>query len=230
MSDKSKLKYGPYSFSAMNTFVQCKRKYKYQKIDKIDPGPRDMTALLKGGAVHDILEKYPQKSTHKLAPKYQHIADKFISSELGQLYLKEDSVREFKFSINNKLEFRSFGDKSSMFRGAMDHIIIIDNKLHIIDWKTGKYREQKYQDYSQLIYYAVMLFIKYQHVDEITISFVYIEHMLENKLVLQREHFHNHLRDLVTTIRDIETEEEFPKNPSALCDWCEFQEHCSKDV
>ena len=55
-----------------------------------------------------------------------------------------------------------------------------------------------------------MLFIKYQHVDEITISFVYVEHMLENKLVLQREHFHNHLRDLVTTIKDIETEEEFP--------------------
>lgn len=225
----SKLKYGPYSFSAMSTFVQCKRKYKYLKIDKIDTGPKDMTALLKGGAVHDILEKYPQKSTHKLAPKYQHIADKFISSELGRLYLKEDSVREFKFSINNKLEFGSFWDKSSMFRGAMDHIIIIDNKLYIIDWKTGKYKEQKYQDYTQLIYYAVMLFIKYQHVDEITISFVYVEHMLENKLVLQREHFHNHLRDLVTTIKDIETATEFPKTKSKLCDYCEFQTHCNND-
>lgn len=224
------MKYAPYSFSAMSTYAQCPRKYKYLKIDKIDPGPRDMTALLKGGAVHDILEKYPIESTHKLAPKYQSIADKFIQSRLGELYLKENSIREFKFSLDNKLEFRSFNDKNSMFRGAIDHITIIDNKLHIIDWKTGKYREQQYQDYTQLIYYAVILFIKYQNVDEITISFVYVEHLLENKLVIKREYFHNHLRELVTSIHNIETDQTFEKKPSRLCDWCEFQVHCSKDI
>ena len=224
------LQFAPYSFSAMNTYVQCPKKYKYSRIDKIDPGPRDMTALLKGGAIHDILEKYPEKSTYKLAPKYQGIADKFIESDLGQKYLGTEAVQELKFGLTKDLKECSFNDKSALFRGAVDYLAVIDGVLNICDWKTGKYRDEGYQDYNQLIFYAVYFFLKYPEVDKIRISFIYIEHELENAVILIRDNLKTYLKELLGIIQNIEADQEFQKKPSRLCDWCEFQKHCNSDI
>lgn len=126
------MKYAPYSFSKISTHKQCNRKFKYNYLDKAPKGKVDMTALLKGGAVHSILEYYPNESSHKLATNYQHIADTFVRTKLGVKYLTQNSTREFKFGLNYDLSPTTYNDKLALFRGSVDFICIIDGGIESI--------------------------------------------------------------------------------------------------
>lgn len=224
------MKYAPYSFSKLSTHNQCNRKFRYSYIDKAPQDNTDMTALLKGGAVHSIIEHYPNDSNHKLAEKYQHVADKFISTNLGQKYLTEKSIREFKFGLSNKLEPTGYSDKDALFRGSVDFICTIDNVLHLIDWKTGKLKDQKWQEYTQLMFYGIYFFQRYPKIDTIRISYVYVEHEdMENDLVLERQYLRRYIQELTEMIKKVEEDQTFPKNETKLCEWCSFRTHCSGD-
>lgn len=120
------MKFAPYSFSKISTHKQCNRKFKYSYIDKAPQCKQDTTALLKGGAVHSIFEHFPNSTNHKLASQYQHIADAFVRSRLGEKYLTRDSIREFKFGMNSNLEPCEYKDKNAVFKGSVDFICIID--------------------------------------------------------------------------------------------------------
>jgi len=224
------MKYTPYSFSKISTHKKCNRKFKYSYIDKAPKSEVDLTPLLKGGAVHSILEHYPNESTHKLAPKYQHIADKFISTKLGKKYLSQDSIREFDFGLSKELTPTEYRDKEALFRGSVDFICTIEDTLHLIDWKTGKYREQKWQEYDQLMFYGIYFFQRYPSINTIKISYVYIEHPeTENDLMLERKYLDTYISELRDLINNAEKDEDFVKNPSPLCQWCEYRVHCESD-
>jgi CRISPR/Cas system-associated exonuclease Cas4 (RecB family) len=225
------MKYSPYSFSKLATHKHCNRKFKYNYIDKAPKDKMDMTALLKGGAVHSILEHYPNESSHKLAPKYQHIADKFIVTNLGEKYLTQDSIREFDFGLTMDLMPTSYSDKEALFRGSVDFICTIDDVLHLCDWKTGKYKEPKWQEYDQLMFYGIYFFQRYPTINTIKISYVYIEHEdHENTIELQREYLTTYVNQLLELIKNVETDEVFEKSPGRLCEWCDFKTHCSSDI
>lgn len=221
------MKYAPYSFSKLNTHNQCPRRFKYQYIDKIPQEERDVTPLLKGGAVHSILENFPEPSKHKLSEKYQYIVDNFMKSDIGQKYLTRDSVREHSFAITDKLEPTNYGNKESIFRGHIDYICLDNDCINLIDWKTGKYREEKYQDFNQLLFYAIYFFYSYPNVNNIRISYVYVEHDLENSITLERQYLNNYVNSLLEMIEKTETDTEFEKNKTELCEYCPYKNHCS---
>lgn len=225
------MKYTPYSFSKISTHKHCNRKFKYNYIDKAPKDKMDMTALLKGGAVHSILEHYPNESSHKLAPKYQHIADKFIVTNLGEKYLTQDSIREFDFGLTKELYPTEYSNKDALFRGSVDFICTIDNVLHLCDWKTGKYKDPKWQEYDQLMFYGIYFFQRYPTIDIIKISYVYVEHEdMENDITLTRQHLDTYISQLIELITNIETDNCFNKNTGPLCNWCEFKTHCESDI
>ena len=223
--------YRPYSYSRLNTYKTCNRKFKYHYIDKAPTSKTDVSALLKGGAVHSILEHYPEPSTHKLAPKHQHIADKFLRTNLAQKYIFRESTREFSFGLTADLQPCGYSDKIAMFRGSVDYTCIVDGILHLIDWKTGKLKEERFQDYNQLMFYGIYFFQKYSKIDTIKISYVYIEHEnAENSLILERKYLMNYTNELLELIEKVESDSSFEKFPSKLCDWCEYQSHCTSDI
>ena len=89
----------------------------------------------------------------------------------------------------------------------------------------GKYRDNRFQDYNQLLFYAIHFFEKYK-IPKIIISFIYVEHNLENDLELKIEYLDNYKIELLTSIKEIETCADFKPNISKLCDYCGFQEIC----
>lgn len=224
-----KLKFAPYSFSRLSKFSQCKRKFKYSVIDKAPQNKKDMTPLIKGGAVHSILEHFPATSDHKHAQKYQYLVDKFVSTELGEKYLHREHISEFSFGLTQTLEPCGFFDKDALFRGKIDYICIIDNVLHLVDFKSGKYRDEKWQNYDQLLFYGLYFFLFRPEIQKIKISYVFIEHNEENSIILEREYLKVYAKSLVDIIKATEEEIEFPKTPSKLCPWCEFETFCGKD-
>jgi len=223
------MRFAPYSFSRLGTHSQCGRRFKYQYIDKIPQGYVDRTALLKGGAVHSILEKYPEPSTHKLAPQYQHIADAFIRSRLGEKYLTAESTRELSFGLTQDFEPCGYSDPDAMFRGSIDFVAPIEQTLHLIDWKTGKYKDLKWQSFDQLMFYAIYFFQRYPNINKIKISYVYVEHEAENDIELFREYLDSYKAQLLNLINAAESDTAFRKCPSKLCEWCPYQEVCAAD-
>jgi hypothetical protein len=204
---------------------QCNRKFKFRYLDKAPKGKSDITALLKGGAIHSILENYPTPSTHKIAPRYQHIVDKFIATKVGKKYLNEQSIREYNFGLTYDLKPTTYGDKQGLFKGSIDFICTLDNILHLIDWKSGKYKELKWQDFDQLMFYAIYFFKLYPKIDTIKISYVYVEHDgMENDITLERKYLDNYIKQLMKQINEAESDVEFKKNPTKLCD---YKEHCA---
>jgi RecB family exonuclease len=224
------MQFRPYSFSRLSTHKQCPRKFKYSYIDKAPKDKTDMTALLKGGAIHSIIEHYPNKTSHKLAPKYQHIVDKFISTTLGEKYLTVDSIREFDFGLTVNLEPTSYSNKNALFRGSVDFICTIDNVLHLCDWKSGKYKDPKWQEYDQLMFYGIYFFQRYPTIDTIKISYVYVEHPdMENALILERKYLDTYVGQLNELISNVETDDVWCKNKGKLCEYCDFKTHCDSD-
>jgi len=224
------MKFAPYSFSKLNCHEQCNRRFKYQYVDKIKQEDCNRTALVKGGAVHSILEHYPNPSNHKRASAYQALVNVFAESKLGQKYLTHESVREIKFGMTGELEECGYFIKECMFRGSVDFVALIDGVLHLNDWKTGKLKEQRYQNYDQLTFYAVYFFKKYPNINKIRISYVYVEHDTENDIMLERKYLENYIDCLMEPIQRTEADKQYKKCPSRLCDWCPYQMHCELDV
>ncbi len=224
------MKYAPYSFSKLSTHDQCARKFKYQYIDKLPQEDRDITPLIKGGAVHSILENYPEPSTHKMAERYQYIADKFIQSEIGQKYMTRESVREHSFALTEKLEPTTYGDKEAIFRGHIDYICLDEDCINLIDWKTGKYVDEVHQNFNQLLFYAIYFFYSYPKIDNIRLSYVYIEHDLENTLLLERKYLDKYVDAMLDMMEKTEKDTVFEKNKTKLCDWCPYKNYCDNSI
>lgn len=219
----------PLSFSSLSNFKQCKRKFRYDKIDKLPREFKMSEPLIKGGAVHDILEHFPNQSNHEYAKTYEYIIQEFLKTDIAKKYLFTKSTREFSFGLTPNLKLTDFFNKKSLFRGKIDHICIIDGVLFLVDWKTGKVKEQRYQDFTQLLFYAVVMFLKNSSIKEIDISYVYVEHGQENKLRLLRDNLESYLGELLNLIYSVLSEKEYPKTITPLCDWCDFQEICQNE-
>ena len=227
------LKYGPYSFSRLNTHIQCPRKFKYAYAseEKIPQKKTDMTALFKGSALHSSLEHYPNPGTHKLSPKYQPIIEKFLKSKY-KYYLDIPHLSEVGIGLNDKLEPVKYS-KDAMFRGYVDYLSVIsdenETKMILADWKSGGMREQRFQDYHQLMFYGIYMFKKYSKIDKIEVKYVYIEHNAENSLTLQRKYFEIYSKTLLDLINSAENSN-FEKKETKLCSYCVFEDYCKADV
>lgn len=220
----------PYSFSKLNTHVQCNRKFNYQYLLKLPQEKTDRTSLLKGAAVHSILEHYPKPSKHKLASKYQHIVDRFVNTPIGKKYINVKSTRELKIAFDQMLRPTGFFDNTAVFRGAVDLLVVVDGVLHICDYKTGKYKEERWQNYDQLLFYAIYFFNTYPKLDTIKLSYIYVEHGLENEMTLNRKHLENYKASLFDKIEAVETDKVFKKNVTKLCEWCPYKKACENNV
>ena len=228
-------KFAPYSYSKISTYKSCPTKFKYQYIDRI--GKLESTPeLVKGSTIHYIIENTnlseenytdEMKQNIKDYPETLDIVKNFKESELGIKYLKDidkEPIQEFKLGLSKELKAYSY-NKESLFNGIIDYICVKSGELYLVDFKSGKFRDNRYQDYNQLLFYAIYFFEKYG-VQNINISFVYVEHNLENDLELDIKYLDNYKRELLSSIKTIEEDSEFLQNKTRLCDYCGFNELC----
>ncbi len=229
------IKFKPYSYSKISTFNSCPYKFKLQYIDKLKV-PQNLDALIKGTTIHYCLENnklnynnYSEgmKNNIKRFPEVLEIVENFKKSELGIKYLnniKKEPIQEYRLGLNENLSNTNY-NKTALFYGIVDYICILENNnidlLHLCDFKSGKYKEPKYQDYNQLLFYSIYFFEKYK-IKNIKITFIYVEHNIENELLLDICFLDNYKKELLNNIYRIENETEFDKNKTILCKWSHF--------
>lgn len=212
-----------FSFSKIETFKKCKYNYKLRYIDKIKVEKKN-EALIFGSNIHYILEDTSRIDEFDKSSREYNVAYNFINSPLGEDILKTNGVVEYEFFLDDKC---APTDKDNgNFVGYIDRINVKNDKVELIDFKTGKYKDQIYQNFAQLITYSIFIFQRYPDIKSIVLRFVYVEHLKENTLVLKRESLDIYKNELLSDIDFINNEKIFEKTYTKLCGWCDYKDIC----
>ena len=219
------MKFSPYSYSKISLYKQCPKKFDFKYIQKLKEPIRDKTPLLKGTCVHSMLESYPDNSDNSLVPEYSYIFDNFLESKYKPL-LDLDHTSEEGIGINENMEPTKYKD-GKLFRGYIDYYAFIDTKAMIVcDYKTGKYKEPIFQDFNQVMFYALYMFFKYPEVEKIKGMYLYVEHSKDNSIIFERKYLEEYKKELLSSVKSIEEDTEFVEKPQKLCDWCGYKDIC----
>jgi hypothetical protein len=233
----NKLQYIPYSFSKIATFYQCPQKFKLRYKDKIFI-KSDNIALEKGSYIHHCIENNimdneitPFKfrlSSEENIKEYNNIVRTFFNSDLYKSYknLPNKKVEEgFSLSIIDKKIIPGSYKKDSLVRGYIDFMSLAEDgkSLLIVDWKTGKFKEDINQLQVQI--YALWAFYTFPEVYTIDTTFCFVEHSKMVNKQFTRDDINDIKKNVLSHILGIEKAQEFKKNVSALCDYCEFKQN-----
>lgn len=233
-SNNSVINYSPYSFSKIDTWERCPYKFKLKYIDKIRISFEPNLALSKGSFLHYCIEKNTNGKeyattaifTEEEKNKAIKILSQFTKSKLCQSYLSGKGKHEVDFGIlkvKDIFKVTNFENINAIFKGKIDYLFQKNNELYILDWKSGKYIEQDDQRFDQLLLYAIWGFLKFENINLINCSFVYIEHLKENKISYQRDNLKNYIEKYIQAISKIESDELFDKIESKQCEYCEYR-------
>lgn len=238
------------SVSKAKTFSDCKKKYKYTYIEKLPS--KDWEHLTFGSFVHKILEdfhnyylvnndQYAQKfnmnNVMTLACKsalneFKGKITKQMKAEVWELmqtYLKLIKnnfpnviacEKDFKLSFKNNIELKGFIDRIE---------IINDGEIKVSDYKTSKSDKYLIDDPFQLLTYAFTLLKENPELKIIHGSYIMIR---DNFKELSFKFTRNEILDVENQFLeyavDIRKEELFEANPTFLCNYCSFVEHCNE--
>jgi RecB family exonuclease len=140
-----------WSLSRLQMYERCPFAFKCKHIDKIPEPPSP--AMARGTQIHSAAEHYVDGKLKKIARELKLVTKTLV--ELRQAY-KEGQVKlELELGFNNKWEPVGWRDwKNCWLRVKMDVMHFKNKVLRVIDWKTGKLKDNgEYSD--QLEIYAV---------------------------------------------------------------------------
>ena len=200
------------SKSKILCFSQCPRKYYLQNVEKVkvDKVPE---ALQKGIEVHSAVEYYNKngKWQSEIIDKYPDIAKNFI-----------EFFKVFGKPIESELKI--YNEQLGVV-GVIDAVYLDNEKLLVLDYKTGKKHPIKDYRFELAIY--TKLYEDWKH---ITIHYWGINFLDAGvKLIeaVDREEIEKALVKVKETreqIQDCEKTGNWEKCESYLCNWCEYRQ------
>lgn len=234
------------SKSSVNSFLKCRREFKYQYIDKIENEPNEAMRL--GTDVHAIAEEFVKnidmdkdfyEQMDKIYQSYdtdfdlsKHLLNLSIFFDL--LFHDEDTVGGYKiFSAEEYIH-----DKVHDFSGLADLILEDeDGYLIVIDYKTGKSKSIK--NYRlELCYYKML--IEYAYPDKIVSTagivftkdagtrFLNFRETQSKGSYITQEDYEAAISLIDFVRKEVDDNRLYPE-PQYLCRYCSYQERCQEE-
>lgn len=208
------MKSRPWTYSHLDSFETCPRKFHETKIAKKYPEPPS-DALKWGITVHDAFEKRVIDS----APlpdgmkQWEGIAVK-LASLPGKRY------SEKKLAIDKAFKPCDYWD--SWTRGQPDLLVVNHNKAAVVDYKTGKRKPSE-----QLDLYAMYVFSHFPEVESVESAFVWLKDRRIDRKTIARAEVPVVWQSFLPRVAKLESayeRESWPPRPSGLCKgWCPVQ-------
>ena len=236
------------SFSRVGTFLSCPYKWKLSYKDNWTTIPTDdpQSALVLGHALHTGLEKNTQAAIQEYFSAYPIIDDRHINEAIKL----ENLIPKAKAIIPNGLHEVKI--ENGDFLGFIDLLVPVGpDEFDIYDFKYSN-NVDHYMESGQLHVYKYFfeLLNPGKHIRKLYFLFI------PKTLIRQKktEDLYQFRRRLIETLDDMypETKEvkynpnkviefltdtkhmveckNFEKNPTRLCDWCDFKLYCEKGV
>ena len=244
-----------YSHSKIETFENCKLKYKYRYIDKIVPDiPKSIEAHL-GSVVHESLEwlyinvmdkKLPtidqvitfysdkweetfEKDT-RIVNKNMVLKDYFNMGVefLINYYMKHQPFKDNTIATEEKIEINL--DEEKKLVGYIDRLV--DNKenneIEIHDYKTSgsAFAKKKIEEGRQLALYSLAIKEIYGKDKNVSMVWHFLAHDTKTAISITNEKLVQVKKEVIELINEIEHTRQFPPTKSNLCNWCEYRNIC----
>ena len=244
-----------YSHSRVSTFENCPYQYKLRYIDKVKVDVSTTIEAFMGDMVHQSLEDlYKRKKFKKRVAKaslikfYRDLWKKEYSDDIlivkegltsenyrkmGQKFLSDYYARMKPFEQITILGLET-QDRMTLPDGNQWHVRIdklgCDNEgnYYVCDYKTNaRMKDQEEADSDrQLAMYSIWVKDKFKDAKSVKL----IWHMLAFNKDATSERTDEQLEKLqnevMKIIKQIENAKEFPRNQTALCDYCVYKEQC----
>ena len=208
-----------HSFSSIKMYENCPKRYYHQRVTK---EVKDLggEATVYGERIHEALEhRLGSKTKLPDEAKGYEVLCRTIENINGSLYVEQQ------LCLNEYLTPTGWWDKDAWIRSILDVLIIKDNKAIVMDWKTGKRRP----DFTQLELFALQVFKHFEHVEEVTASFLWLKDMSKDNMVYESANANLMWESLLTRIEritDSAVHNKWPPKPSGLCRYCPAKNIC----
>ena len=179
-----------FSYSKINTYNICPRKYEFSYID-FYPRKGSSDIVLKGTLLHKMIELYINDKDYDIPYEKEFLSLKeedFNAFKEDFEKIKEQPlIKQLKkmkdsceINVEQKLTniFENF-----IFSGNTDTLVKNEKKLIIIDYKTGKVN----QNFEQLEFYALVSSYLYPEVQDFLLVLSFVSHEQDLKITLKKE-------------------------------------------
>lgn len=236
------------SVSKTKTYLDCKRKFKFAYVEKLPK--KDWDFHIFGKFCHKVLEDfhrvYINGSTepfHKEISKHFKLAQveykdqmtpqmtkdcfdiihqylKIISSE------KKNNISANVLDVEMKFDFEIADN--IILNGMIDRVQLDDDDvIHVCDYKTVKNKKYLKNDFFQLLTYAYVMLREQPKIKKIRASYILLRHDFEYittefdvaQILSIKDKYVEYASNIIA-------EKEYKPNPSALCNFCDFQTMC----
>lgn len=243
------------SYSALETFKQCPRKFKFQQIDKIK-APKSKEAVF-GNKIHKALQFFHSK--HPVSPTLDELlnyykdnwdSEPYQNQEEDMIYFGEGikilknyynhylktkdkfTVLDTETRFEVLLENPQNREQKCLLTGIIDRIDKTASGIEVVDYKTTKKlpSQQDIDNSLQLSLYCLGLINRWPQfaspgLENIKLSFYYLKHREAISTKRTKEQLNNIKEQVWKRLAEIE-KADFKPIPSALCDWCGYKKIC----
>lgn len=243
-----------YSHSKLQTFEQCKLRYKLRYIDKIKPPVKGTIEAHLGTSVHNSLEWLYKQVMQEKIPELEDILQIYIdewqknfdeelviakpelTSEhyfnkgikfITDYYLKHKPFKDGTIETEKKVWIK-VPDSKNLLIGFIDRLVHNKEKdrLEVHDYKTANSlpNQNHFDRDRQLALYSIAIRDKYKK--PVVLTWHYLNHNIQVYSQRTDDQLNNLLNEIKSLIEEIENTTEFPPNKSILCNWCEYKSIC----
>lgn len=245
-----------YSHSRVNSYEHCPRQFQYRYIDKLRTvhGPEADNALIIGNSLHTGAEKGQRAMLEWYFKQFPIIDDLHVHEDM-KLSALLPKLKLFLDTLDGEFQHEYLIDQPD-FKGFVDLIVSnADGSVDIYDYKYSN-NIDNYLKSAQLHLYKHYLELEgftvrrlgFIFVPKITTSgkFAKVKQRKDEDLYQFRNRFMAILNDMEIDVRyidydfqkveefwkscnKIESATHFPKNPTRLCDWCDYKNYCLQE-
>lgn len=234
------------SVSKVKCFLNCKKQFKYNYILKLPKKDREYHIF--GKFLHRVLENFHKSyvDLHSTLPYNIEMGNawRLAWSEYKSL-MKPEMKKECYDILNNYLKLytttastnnilaleKDFNFKLSdelNLIGMIDRVQIDDDGvLHVADYKSTKNQKYLKDDWFQLMTYGLIMLNENPNLKKIRVSYILLRHDFKS---LTKEFSSEEILPIkdkyIEYANQMINEKDFAPNPTALCSYCDFLEHC----
>ncbi|HLP79187.1 MAG TPA: PD-(D/E)XK nuclease family protein [Acidobacteriota bacterium] len=243
-----------YSHTQLETFLQCKLKYKFKYIDRIIVDVPRTIELYMGDLVHQTLRMLYESVNKGIIPPKQYVIDYFVAQWAQQwskdiVTVKSKTAEEYQkmgeaFLLDFYLLYFPFDQFEIVGLETSDRHILIDgneysvriDKLakdaqgiyYVCDYKTNNKlkTEDDLKADRQLAMYALWVKQKYADCKDVKLVWYFLAHKKKFEITHDAQSLSKIEQETVDIIRRIAATTDYAPAVTPLCGWCPYKNIC----
>lgn len=215
-----------WSFSGLLTYEQCPYRMKLAKIDRIpEPEPKEDSPLVRGSIMHQIAEDYITGQRDDVSG-IKHFQDDL--ARYRDEYQAGTCEVEGEWGYDNTWTPTDW--KTAWLRMKLDVLVRKDDTAEICDWKTGRKDGNQIKHTQQGQLYAIGTFLRYPDVQNLQVSFKYLDKNATLDLNYTRNDIIRPMQQFNKRAKAMTEATTFPPKPNQHnCKWCPYGNNGNKE-